>query len=73
MITYLPARTRTRGNGPPKKLGNGMVAIDLPDKRLWIGVHDEIVEVRDLDHLLECWTNVLADDEAAKDDPRRRH
>lgn len=65
MITYLPTRTHTRGKGPPTTLGNGMVAINLPDRRMWIGVHDEIVEVRDLDHLLECWTKVL-DDEAPK-------
>ena len=62
-ITYLPLRTRTPGKGPPAKLGNGMVAINLADKRLWIGVHGEIVEVRDIDHLMACWIVVLQDND----------
>lgn len=62
---YLPARTRQPGNMPePHSLGDGQVALNLVDRRVFVGVPDEVdpsgmVEVTTLEQLFEHWRGTI--------------
>lgn len=58
---YLPARSRTPGQMPePGDLGEGQVAVNLTDRRLWIGVaNDGIVEVTEVSQLIDYWADAI--------------
>ena len=59
-VLYKPTRTLTPGKGPPDHLGKGLVAINIPDRRLWIGTFkDGTVEVKSVDELIDRWIEVI--------------
>ena len=59
-VFYKPTRTLTPGKGPPDTLGKGLVAINIPDRRLWIGtLKDGTVEVKSVDELIDRWIEVI--------------
>ena len=60
--SYKPARTYTVGNGPPNELGPGLIAINVPDRRLWIGTAGGTVEVKSVDELIDRWVEVIDHD-----------
>ena len=59
-MQYKPTRTLTPGKGPPEHLGKGLVAINIPDRRLWIGTFNAgTVEVKSVDELIDRWVEVI--------------
>lgn len=54
--TYLPARSWNEDTQWPSDLGDGQVAINIPNRRLWIGGTDgQAIEIFDLHQLMDCW------------------
>lgn len=61
----MPTRSRTPGQAPdPGDLGEGQIALNLADRRIWIGVAEEIdpagyVEVTSLEQLFDHWAHAI--------------
>ncbi|MBO0737221.1 MAG: hypothetical protein J2P48_11705 [Alphaproteobacteria bacterium] len=54
-IAYLPARTYQSQKPPPADLGDGQIALNIPDRRVWVGTDSGPVEVTDLQQLIDQW------------------